>query len=348
MSTPTPAQPTPQRILGMGWGFAPPLVIQAAVENGIFNALDRSPMTAKDLAKETGASERGVSAIAGALVGFELLTKDKDGRYQLAPDAAAFLVKGKPGYHGGLFEHYRSDMIPNWLSLPEIARSGKPKRRVDNPEDGAAFFEGFVDSLFPMNYPAAQALASALESERSAAGNLNDEVQVLDLAAGSGVWGIAQAQASPRVRVTAVDFEPVLAVTRRTAERFGLEERFRFQTGDLRTAELGTGYSVALLGHILHSEGLAHSRALLKRVFAALRPGGTIAIAEFLVNAERTGPPQALIFAVNMLVHTTDGDTYSFEEIGSWLKSEGFENIRTLDVPAPSPLILADKPQKAG
>ncbi len=235
-------------------------------------------------------------------------------------------------------------MIPNWLALPEIMRTGSPKRRVDHPEDGAAFFEGFVDSLFPMNYPAAQALARSLEARRSAEGNAKDEVMVLDLAAGSGVWGIAQAQASPRVRVTAVDFEPVLAVTRRTAERFGLGERFRFQTGDLRTAELGTGYSVALLGHILHSEGVVQSRALLKRVFAALRPGGTIAIAEFLVNAERTGPPQALIFAINMLVHTTEGDTYSFEEIGSWLKSEGFENIRVLEVPAPSPLILADKP----
>jgi SAM-dependent methyltransferase len=344
MSTPLPSQPTPQRILGMGWGFAPPLVIQAAIENGIFDALDRAPMTAKDLAKETGASERGISAIAGALVGFELLTKQQDGRYELAPDTAAFLVKGKPGFHGGLFEHYRSGLIPNWLALPEVTRTGQPNTRVEQPENAAVFFEGFVDSLFPMNYAAAQTLARSLEARRSAAGNLKDEVKVLDLGAGSGVWGIAQAQASPRVRVTALDFEPVLAVTRRTAERFGLTERFRFQTGDLRTADLGTGYSVALLGHILHSEGRAHSRALLKRVFAALEPGGTIAIAEFLVNAERTGPPQALTFAVNMLVHTAEGDTYSFDEIGSWLKSEGFENVRTLDAPAPSPLILADKP----
>ena len=92
-STPSSAQITPQRILGMGWGFAPPLVIHAAIENGVFDALDRSPMTAKELAKETGASERGVSAIAGALVGFELLAKQADGRYRLAPDTAAFLAR---------------------------------------------------------------------------------------------------------------------------------------------------------------------------------------------------------------------------------------------------------------
>jgi ubiquinone/menaquinone biosynthesis C-methylase UbiE len=347
MSETSSSQVTPQRILGMGWGFALPLVINAAIQNGIFDALDRSPMTAKELAKETGASERGISAVAGALTGFDLLTKQKDGRYQLAPDAEAFLVKGKPGFHGGMFEHYQSDLIPNWLALSEITRSGQPKTDVDQPETGAVFFEGLVDALFPLNYAAAQTLAQSLEASRAAKGNLNEEVEVLDLAAGSGVWGIAQAQASPRVRVTAVDFENVLAVTRRTAERFGLGGRFRFLSGDIRTADLGQGYSVALLGHILHSEGVTNSRALLKRVFAALRPGGTIAIAEFLVNAERTGPAQGVIFAVNMLVHTTEGDTFSFEEIGSWLKSEGFENIRTLEAPAPSPLILADKPGKA-
>jgi hypothetical protein len=78
MATPSSSLVSPQRILGVGWGFAPPLVIHAAIANGVFDALDRSPMTAKELAKETGASERGISAIAGALVGFELLTKQSE------------------------------------------------------------------------------------------------------------------------------------------------------------------------------------------------------------------------------------------------------------------------------
>ena len=125
---------------------------------------------------------------------------------------------------------------------------------------------------------------------------------------------------------------------------FGLADRFSFVAGDLLKADFGTGHSVATLGHILHSEGAERSRALIAKTFHALAPGGTIAIAEFLVNADRTGPVHALFFAVNMLVNTDSGDTYSFEEISSWLKEAGFLDPRTLDAPGPSPLILATKP----
>ena len=110
--------------------------------------------------------------------------------------------------------------------------------------------------------------------------------------------------------------------------------------------DFGTGHTVATLGHILHSEGSERSRELLKKTFQALAPGGTIAIAEFLVNADRTGPLNGLFFALNMLVNTDSGDTYSFEEISGWLTDAGFTHPRTLDAPGPSPLILATKPAK--
>ena len=68
-----------------------------------------------------------------------------------------------------------------------------------------------------------------------------------------------------------------------------------------------------------------------------------IAIQEFLVNRQRTGPLNGVIFAVNMLVNTTQGDTFTFPEISGWLREAGFKNARTLDAPGPSPLILATK-----
>jgi hypothetical protein len=136
----------------------------------------------------------------------------------------------------------------------------------------------------------------------------------------------------------------VLPATRETVARFGLTERFKFVAGDLLTADFGSGYNVATLGHILHSEGEARGRSLLRKTFEALAPGGTIAIAEFLVNEDRTGPVMSLFFAANMLVNTDNGDTFSFGEIGAWLTEAGFTNARLLEVPGPSPLILATKP----
>ena len=158
------------------------------------------------------------------------------------------------------------------------------------------------------------------------------------------MWGVALAQRSPQVRVTAVDWPGVLDVTRRVAARFGVAERYTFAAGDLATADFGEGHDIATLGHILHSEGERRSRTLLRRTFDALKAGGTIAIQEFLVDPGRTSPTMALIFAVNMLVATDEGDTWSFDEIAGWLREAGFENPRTVESPGPSPLILANRP----
>ena len=189
-----------------------------------------------------------------------------------------------------------------------------------------------------MSYPSAQVLADTL-----AIGEADAPVRVLDIAAGSGVWGIALAQRSPHVRVTAVDWPGVLDVTRRVATRFGVGDRVETKAGDLLEVDFGSGYQVATLGHILHSEGESRSRKLLAKVCRALVPGGTIAIAEFLVDDARATQNSGLIFAVNMLVNTDEGDTFSFSEIAEWLKEAGFENARTVDAPGPSPLILANR-----
>jgi hypothetical protein len=102
---------------------------------------------------------------------------------------------------------------------------------------------------------------------------------------------------------------------------------------------------IATLGHILHSEGAERSRRLLKKKFEALTPGGTIAIAEILVDADRKTAVPALFFAVNMLVNSDEGDTFSFDEIRRWLEGAGFERARTVEAPGLAPiLILATKP----
>jgi SAM-dependent methyltransferase len=330
---------TPERLMQLAFGYAPPLILEAAVRHGVFDLLDAGPKTLDEVSAASGASARGLRAVMDALVGLQFLARDAQGRYTLTPESAAFLVSGRPGCLGGFFRHASSQLVPKWLQLTEIVRTGRPAVSVNQEGDGSAFFLEFVEDLLPVNLGAARALAGALGVAKA-----TQPLRVLDLAAGSGVWSIALAQASPRVQVTAVDWPGVLPATRRTAERFGVADRFRFVPGDLMAADFGTGYQVATLGHILHSEGEERSRALLRKVLAALAPGGTVAIAEWLVNEDRTGPPAGLIFAVNMLVNTDRGDTFSFGQIRTWLEEAGFRDARTLEAPGPSPLILATKP----
>ena len=329
----------PDRIMQLTWGYAPPLILEAAIRHRVFDVLDNGAKTVEEVEDATGASARGLTALMNALVGLNLLTKDVQGHYALTPESAAFLVSTKPGFQGGMILHCSQHLIPKWLRLNDIVATGKPVEPVNQERLGGDFFSKFVADIFPRSYGPAQTLAGALD--------LNGDgrpISVLDLAAGSGVWGIALAQKSPFVRVTAVDWPEVIAVTRKTVAHFGLMKRFQFVPGDLLSADFGTNHAVATLGHILHSEGEERSRALLRRTFEALTPGGTIAVAEFLVNDERTEPLGGLLFAVNMLVNTDHGDTYSYREISSWLREAGFVNSRTLDSPGPSPLILATKP----
>ena len=330
---------TPERIQQLAWGYAPPLIIEAALQHGVFDLLDGESKTVEELAARSGASVRGLRAVMNALAGLALLTKDAEGRFRLTADSAAFLVSSKPGFLGGMIQHTSTQLMPKWLALSEVVRTGQPTASVNREQVGAEFFHSFVEDIFPMSYPSAQRLAEALEIAAA-----KKPVSVLDLAAGSGVWGIALAQKSPRVTVTAVDWPGVLDITRRVAARLGLAGRFSFVAGDLASADFGRGHDIATLGHILHSEGEQRGRALLKKTFDALAPGGTIAIAEFLVDDARTGPPVSLIFAVNMLVNTDEGDTWSFGEIAGWLREAGFRDPRTIDAPGPSPLILATRP----
>lgn len=329
---------TPERIMQFLWGFAPPLAIEAAIHHHVFDVLAKRPLTLGELAQATGASKRGLSAIVNLLVGLALLSRDDEGRFALTPESRAFLVSHNQSFMGGIFRHVSAQLLPKWLHLSDIVATGKPAIAVNAAAEGAPFFAEFVEDIFPMSYPSAHTLAEALNLAQAAG-----PVSVLDLASGSGVWGIALAQASPHVAVRAIDWPDVLHVTRRVAERFGVGERFTTVAGDLLEADFGISHQIATLGHILHSEGVERSRALLQRTHAALAPGGTIAIAEFLVDADRRGPMNGLIFAVNMLVNTESGTAYSFDEIAGWLTEAGFSNPRQLPVPGPSPLILATR-----
>lgn len=323
----------------LAWGYAPTLVIEAAVRHGVFDVLTKGPRTAAQVAARTGASQRGIKGILDVLVSIHLLQRKGD-RFVLTPESAAFLVSTSPAYHGMLFSHISSHLLPGWLQLTEVVRTGQPVNKVNNRKQSAQFFADFVEALFPLSFPAANVLGQHLGIPKTSA-----PVSVLDIGAGSGVWGIALAKQSPHVRIHAVDWPQVLKVTRRIAKKHGVAKRLTTSPGDFSEADFGKGHRVATIGHILHSEGRERSQRLLKKVFRALAPGGTVAIQEFVPNEDRTGPPNALIFAVNMHVNTEAGDTFTFGEMSQWLRKAGFKNPRLLDVPSVSPLVLADKPK---
>ncbi|HEX6985735.1 MAG TPA: methyltransferase dimerization domain-containing protein, partial [Planctomycetaceae bacterium] len=127
---------TPERIMQLAWAYAPPLMVEAAIKHRVFDVLDAGPKALDQVAAETGASVRGLRAVMNALVGLQLLAKDADGRYSLTPESAAFLVSSKPGFQGGIFKHTSEQLMPKWLQLNEIVRTGRPATAVNREGDG--------------------------------------------------------------------------------------------------------------------------------------------------------------------------------------------------------------------
>ncbi len=334
--SPSRAMDARERLQQLTFSFAPTRVLMTALQLDLFSHIAAGHRTAADIARAAGANERGTRMVLDALAGLELLTKG-GGQYELTPVARQYLARGSSDYMGSMLESER--LWEAWAHLTEVVKSGKPFRNVTEQKDAEDFFKILVRSLHVTNRPLAQRATEAL-----GAGTTRRGLRVLDIGCGSGVWGISIAEADEEARVTALDFPKVLEITREYAGRHKVAGRFEYLPGDLREADLGENrYDVAVLGNIAHSEGERSSRALFRRIHRALRPGGRLAIADMIPNDERTGPPFALIFAINMLLNTEEGDTFTLAEYKAWLTEAGFARVETADIGSHSPLLIAHR-----
>lgn len=328
--------PDPQALLEIHFSFAPAFVLNAGVQFDVFSHIAAGNGTPAEIARAAGADERGMRMLLDALTGIHLLSKS-GGRYELTPLAAEYLVRGRPNYAAAMLEG--GGMVRSWSGLTEAVRTGRPAQAVEQQEVAEQFFPILISSLHVVHTHQAKRLADALGAGQSRQG-----LHVLDVACGSGVWGIALAEADPQARVTAQDFPKVLEFTRKYVEKAGVAKRYDYLAGDLKTTNLGEDrFDVAVLGHIVHSEGEAASRDLFRRLRAALKPAGRLVILDMIPNDERTGPPFPLFFALNMLVNTTAGDTYTFGEYRRWLSEAGFGRVETADIGTHSPAIIATR-----
>lgn len=328
---------TPQPIMDDLFGAWKTQALVAATELDVFSHIAAGKHTVKEVAGAAAASVRGTTILLDALVGLGYLSKS-GGRYRLRPLAGTFLVRGSERYMGGMASVVRNHW-DTWQHLTEAVKTGRPATAVDVVEHGKEFFPLLVANLFPAGFAAARTAAATLP-EKARRGIK----RILDVAAGSGAWSLAFAQAIPEARVTALDLPEVTLITRQFVDRFGFANRYEYREGDLKLLDFGReSYDLVILGHIIHSEGEKHGKELLRKSYAALRPGGKLLIGEFVPNDARTGPAMPVLFGLTMLLQTEEGNVFTLREYRTWLKAAGFGKVTTIPVPPPSTVILATK-----
>ena len=334
------SQPNPMLFFETMRSFHEACALKAAVELGIFTAIARTGGSVAEIAKLCSASERGTRILCDYLTILGFLTR-QDQHYALTTDSAMFLDSRSPAYVGRAvaFLMHR-DQLENFLQLTATVRTGKPAGGSSHlaPED--PIWLEFARGMVPLIFPAAQAIAQHLQKSLSGVA----APKVLDIAASHGIFGITFAQQSPKAQIYALDWANVLEVAKENASRAGVADRHHLIPGSAFDAEIGKGYDAVLVTNFLHHFDVATCESFLKRMFAAMNPGGQLVILEFVPHDDRLTPPPVAMFSLVMLANTDSGDAYTFTELSSMCQNAGFKNATLVQLEAgPNALVIATK-----
>lgn len=326
--------PRPDRIMEIANGYWATGLLGVAATHAVFTHLQAGADTAGLLAAATGLPERGAQTLLDGLVGLGLVQRH-DGRYRNTAEAAAYLVAGRPADLSG-YARLKLGQMSTLATLPEVFRTGGPLTEpmvevVDNPH-----WEEVVPAIAAQSVPVAAVAAELLGL--AAAG----PVSILDLGGGSGIFSAVWLELNPAARATQLDWGPINAIAGRLLKERGVADRFTCVDGDFHTLDLGRGaYDVAVVSHVAHQEGPADNVATFAKVRAALRPGGTLVVCDYVVDDDRAGPAFPLLFAAEMLLKSKKGGTWRQADYRAWLAEAGFGDVSFHPTPSPTTVVLA-------
>lgn len=312
--------PSPEPVMNMLQGLQVAGILRGAIELGVFDEIAAGHDDAASIATAVGADERATRILLDALAALGILAAGD--RYRLAPVAETFLTRRSPAYIGGAADIFTGTWAwENYGRVAEIVRNGGTVMREDAEAPSHDFWATFASSSTGIATPSGQGLADALEPWTRE----KDELALLDVACGSGLYGLAVARSHPAPRLALLDWGNVLELARGNVERFGLQERTDYIDGDAFETDLGGPYDLIIASHFLHHFSEDRCRRALQRFAAALKPGGRIAINEFTAVAENPADePFPALFSVVMLAWTREGRAYPVSDYQRWLADAGF------------------------
>jgi (2Fe-2S) ferredoxin/SAM-dependent methyltransferase len=309
-------------------GFMSSRTILTALELDVFTAI-AGGAAADVVAERIQASPRGTEMLLHALAALKLLRKE-DGIFKNTPLSTRFFADTSPDSARKALLH-TANLWQRWSNLTGSVRTGTPAPRAGDGE----WVNTFIAAMDRNARERSQAVVNAAGTEGIR--------RILDLGGGSAAYSIAFAKANPGVTVEVLDLADVIPLTQEYIRRAGLSGRIHTRVGDMLHDPLGDGFDLVLLSAICHMFSQEENRALYQRVRAALVTGGRLLIQDFVLEPEKTAPRFAALFALNMLVGTRGGGTYSEPEYAAWLTEAGFRDIRRVRLPGPAGVLIATR-----
>ena len=323
----------PDRVWETASAFRRSRALLTAVELDLFTALGPASTPSSEVAEAMGCDPRATDRLMNALVAMGLLQKSGE-RFANVPDGLRYLVRGSPDYLAGLM--HSANLWDKWSTLTGAVRAGGSVQPAGMADRGEEWIRAFISAMHDRARLRAKSLVSVLD--------LAGVHSVLDLGGGSGAYAAAVVRACSGITATVFDRPEVVPLTRSYLREAGCSEAVHALAGDFHTDDLGSGYDLVLMSAVLHSNTPAQNRALLEKTASVLNPGGRVVIRDFIMAPDRTSPLRGALFALNMLVNTAGGDTYTEEEYRAWMKDAGLVLIRREETAEGEAVMIGTKP----
>jgi SAM-dependent methyltransferase len=306
------------------WGFK---TLATAIDMDLFTRFSTSPMTAQELAQWFRIEERPAEMLLTGCAGLGLLCK-QNGRYCNTPLAEKFLVRAGRYYFGGFVSMLNRRLYSGWDKLPEALSTNRPT--TWDPDKQSSLFEGADPAMMQTFWQAMHSLSIFTARALGEAVDFSAFRKLLDVGGGSGAFDIELCLRYPSLSATVYDLPFVTEIAEGRVAEAGLGDRITTRSGDFFADLKYPPHDVILLSMIMHDWSEQEDRAILRKCYEALPPGGAVIISELLVNDEKAGPAPAALMSLNMLIETVGGRNYTSAEYRAWLEDIGFREVRVV------------------
>jgi len=305
-------------------GWQPARVIMAANRLDFFSAIGDGTLTAEEVALKCGTHPRSTRMLLNACVALGAMEK-KGAVYSNTAEAREKLVRGKPTSIADGIAH-QDDLWPAWGKLHEAVKNNRGVSERWNLIEEPKVHRNFILAMHDGAMVGAPLVAETLD--------LKGKRQLFDAGGGPGTYSIYLVKKNPGLKAIIFDLPQTVEIAKEIIAQFGMSGTISTRAGNYFKDDFGQGNDVVLLSAILHSMSPERSKGLLAKAFDSMVKGGIVVVREGLLDDEGTSPVGAVLFSLNMLVNTGEGQSYSGMEIMDLMKSVGFTHTKVVPLPA--------------
>jgi 2-polyprenyl-3-methyl-5-hydroxy-6-metoxy-1,4-benzoquinol methylase len=322
----------PSEMMQLFSAFQKSRILLTAYEIDIFTIINDKKLTVNDIAKEIKTETKATERLLNALCGLGFLNKENE-LFSNTDFSNDFLVKGKPSYMLGI--QHLVHLWDTWSNMTYTIKNGEPPHVKEINDRGDVWLRAFINAMHGRGRQRAVSVAPLIDFE--------NVKTMLDVGGGSGVFSSTFVSQNPKLSSTIFDLRNVIPITQEFIEQSGYADRIKTLVGDYREDGFGGKYDMIFLSAIIHSNSYHVNNNLIRKCVDSLNSKGQIVILDYVMNNDRTLPVSGAIFALNMLVGTEDGDTYTRSEISEWLNNAGIYNIEIKAAQEGNSLVIGHK-----